>query len=653
MTPAHTRAAWRGLPGTRVAVALASIALAAVVALPAPAPVAAAAPSSKAMAPACSGVNLRTSPTTASRAKVRLATGAALTVSATVKGASWRTVCAGSKAGSGWYRISAVNGKSVRSLYGVAYLYAATGVLKAASPAKPTTKPTAAPSTKTMVPACSGVNVRTAATTTSRAKLRLSTTVNLTVSATVKGASWRTACAGWKVGSSWYRISAINGKSVRSLYGVSYLYAATGVLKAAPAQKPAAKPAATPTPAPKATGPTAIGATVTLYGRGWGHGVGLSQYGARGRALAGQTTAQILAHYYRGTTIGSIPLDIPVRVILLDNHRPSSASPLTIYGRGGSWKIDGVAATVPADARLRLIPTTSGTTTTWRLLVTASDGSVLHDGAARGDFRVRPAAAGTVLQLPARSGTYDRFRGTLRVIVSGATVDVVNEVAMEDYLRGVVPAEMPSTWPVAARTAQTIAARSYAAYHLRPGVSTYDVRDDTRSQVYLGVRRETTAADAVVATTAGQVLRSGKAIVNAMFHSTGGGATEHNENAFVASSGARLAGPVSYLRGSADRDRTGAAYDATAPYATWMTKTYTRAALSAIFAADARTNVGALISLDLRNRGVSGRLVSVTLKGAAGSKTVSGGVFLSVFNANRPSGDPTAWSTLLDLAPIP
>jgi hypothetical protein len=89
------------------------------------------------------------------------------------------------------------------------------------------------------------------------------------------------------------------------------------------------------------------------------------------------------------------------------------------------------------------------------------------------------------------------------------------------------------------------------------------------------------------------------------------------------------------------------------PHATWKTKTYTRAQLSAIFAADGRTNVGTLTALDLRNRGVSGRLISVTLVGSSGSRTVSGGVFVAVFNANRPDGDPPAWSALLDIAPIP
>jgi hypothetical protein len=63
--------------------------------------------------------------------------------------------------------------------------------------------------------------------------------------------------------------------------------------------------------------------------------------------------------------------------------------------------------------------------------------------------------------------------------------------------------------------------------------------------------------------------------------------------------------------------------------------------------------VGALVALDLHDRGVSGRLVSVTLVGSAGSKTVAGSVFVAAFNAGRPSGDPSARSTLLDLAPVP
>jgi len=378
----------------------------------------------------------------------------------------------------------------------------------------------------------------------------------------------------------------------------------------------------------------------------------MSQYGARGRALAGQSAAQILAQYYVGTTIGSIPLDTAIRVLLLDNFTPTSTAPLTIYGRGGPWSVSGLGLEFPADARLQLYPP-AYPTGPWRAVVDTSAAQVLYDGPVAPDLRVAGTTDATTVQLFSKPSTYDLFRGTLRVIASGQLVDVVNELPLEAYLRGVVPAEMPTSWPLEARIAQTIVARSFAAYQLRPTTGTFDVYDDTRSQVYLGVRQEKPDADAVISSTAGQVLLYGSSVANALFHSTAGGATENNENVFVSPTGARVATPVAYLRGSSDRDPSGVPYDAGAPYATWQTKAYTVADLSTIFARDGRTNVGALTALDLRNRGVSGRLSSVTLIGTSGIRTVSGSVFVAAFNAGKPSTDPPLRGTLLDLAPIP
>src|SRR4029077_15068580 len=164
---------------------------------------------------------------------------------------------------------------------------------------------------------------------------------------------------------------------------------------------------------------------------------------------------------------------------------------------------------------------------------------------------------------------------------------------------------------------------------------------------------EKATTNAIIRTSAGLVLRSGSSIANTLYHCAGGGGTENNENVYTSATGAKVAGVVSYLRGSSDRAPDGSPYDAASPYATWATRTYTVAQLSAWFAADARTNVGTLTTLDLRDRGVSGRLVSVTLIGSAGTKKVSGDVFRSVFNAKRPSADPMMRSTLAATAPIP
>lgn len=416
-------------------------------------------------------------------------------------------------------------------------------------------------------------------------------------------------------------------------------------------------------------GATTIGASTTFHGRGYGHGVGLSQHGARGRATDGHTAESILAHYYQGATLGTIPLDTPIRVRVLTDAPVSSASPLVLIGRGGSWTIDGIATTFPADARAEVRPTTStvdgATTVTWRLRVLAAGGAILHD-APTSHFRMRAHATArqlrtrgfepaTRIQVPGRASTSDTYRGVIRAVLSSssARANVVNEVLLETYLRGVVPAEMPSSWPAEALRAQSIAARSFAARRLRPGVSWYDVADDTSSQVYLGLEGEQATTDAAIADTAGQVLWSGSSIANTLFHSAGGGATEHNENVYVSSTGAKVASPVSYLRGVQDRRDDGTPYDATSPFVTWKTATYTSDQLSAIFGGDSRTNVGTLSALDLRSRGVSGRLIKVTLYGSLGAKTVSGDVFRSVFNARRPSGDPSMRSTLVDTKPVP
>ncbi|HEX4898486.1 MAG TPA: SpoIID/LytB domain-containing protein, partial [Candidatus Limnocylindrales bacterium] len=577
---------------------------------------------SETLVPACDGVNIRAAASTSATIKVRLGLASTVTVSGTVAGASWGTSCPAWTSGSTWYAVTHVNGEPVESAYGVAVLYAATGVLKApagAVTATPVAPPTPAPSAPPagtpppteppastpppaataapiatqgptappavvpspaassqpaigiLAPACDGVNLRTSTSTSATIKVRLSAGGNVTVAGTVGGSSWKATCPTAKSGSGWYRVTHVNGVSVASRYGMTALYAATGVLASGvapvtPGSSPApaattdpVTPGSSPAPAgtaapvaPGSSGLTTLGASVTLYGRGNGHGVGLSQYGARGRALAGQTAAQILATYYAGTTLGSIAADTRIRVLLLDNFAPTATKPLTIYGRGGPWTVTGVAGELPADARLRLFPPSAGVPS-WRLLVETKEGRVLFDGPAAPDLRAAGTTPAATIQLFSKPTAYDLFRGTLRVLRFGATVDVINELPLEAYLRGVVPAEMPSTWPLEARIAQTIAARSYAAYGLHPATGTFDVFDDTRSQVYGGVRREQAAADSVISATAGQVLRRGPAIVNALFHSTAGGATENNENAFVSASGTKVASPVAYLRGSADR----------------------------------------------------------------------------------------------------
>ena len=289
---------------------------------------------------------------------------------------------------------------------------------------------------------------------------------------------------------------------VLTLAGVGSAIPATA-LASAPAQRPAAQVTLPP-------GAIVLGDTVTFFGRGYGHGVGMSQYGARGRALAGQDATTILAHYYKGTTLGSVSTTARIRVRILLHWTARPAEPLVVYGRLTPWTIDGVARTFPIDAMLRVIPTTTitaaGSKTTWRLRVTSVAGAVLYAGAKPASVVLRGTAANSRLQLWSKPSTYDQYRGVLRTPDVGLNPVVRSSTTSRSTCTSAAWSRprCPSHWPAAALQAQAVAARSYAARRLRPGVSYYDIVDDSRSQVYRGVdRRDVTATSAIVGATTG------------------------------------------------------------------------------------------------------------------------------------------------------
>lgn len=397
-----------------------------------------------------------------------------------------------------------------------------------------------------------------------------------------------------------------------------------------------------------ATGPLPVAGTITLYGRGAGHGVGLSQYGARGRALAGQDAATILGHYYPGTTLAPIDLTTQVRVLLASGIVSTATSPARVIGLNGPWSIDGAPGPFPAGSAVTIVRVG----TVWQATIVGPDGAVVTTFPTTGDLRIRPAAPETRLQVAFKRGPYNVYRGVIRLTAT-TRVSAINELAMDDYLLGVVPVEMSYLWPAEALKSQAIAARTYALKRLHPTVGRWDVYDDTRSQVYRGSKAERASVTAAVSVTAGLVLRLGAGVANTPFHSAGGGATENNEFVWTRADGTVIAKPCPELRGSSDRAPDGTSYDATSPATTWKTATYSIDAFSALMAADTRTSVGIVMALDLSRRGISGRLMAVTLIGTAGTRTVSGSVFQSVFNARRPSGHPLLRSTLIDLTPIP
>jgi stage II sporulation protein D len=273
------------------------------------------------------------------------------------------------------------------------------------------------------------------------------------------------------------------------------------------------------------TAPAGSGALFLFSGHGWGHGVGMSQYGAYGYAQHGSTYQQILAHYYPGTTLGPAAVST-IRVLLADRKKSLKLSSTAAFGiRDGA----GASVTVPAGA-LTLTPKLQVGTRTLQPPLTVTPGR------------------GAPLTLTRA------YRGRITVDVVDGKLRAVNVLPLEQYLYGVVPSEMPSTWAPAALEAQAVAARSYALATRQLGAP-FDVYNDTRSQMYLGISNESTAATAAVNATKRQVVLYKGAVATTYFSSTSGGRTE--------SAAGWTGNPVPYLVSVPDP------YDDLSPYHNW------------------------------------------------------------------------------------
>lgn len=237
-----------------------------------------------------------------------------------------------------------------------------------------------------------------------------------------------------------------------------------------------------------------------VSGRGYGHGVGMSQYGAYGQAVAGRTYDQILGHYYTGTEIGKAGRK-EVRVLLADGRRAvtiaSTAPYAAVDATGTTFKLPKGPLTLRSDLQL---PSEAGPTNAVQPLV------------------VRPGKK-ALLTLDGRA-----YRGTLELVPQGEFLRVVNVVALESYLQGVVAGEVPYSWPAEVLKAQAVAARSYVLANLERG-KPFDLYSDVRSQVYGGVAGERPSTSQAVASTAGQVVLYGGKVATTYYFSTSGGKT--------------------------------------------------------------------------------------------------------------------------------
>jgi stage II sporulation protein D len=283
-------------------------------------------------------------------------------------------------------------------------------------------------------------------------------------------------------------------------------------------------------------------ATFLVTGHGWGHGVGLSQYGAYGYAQKGVGYEKIVLHYFAGTELGAAPVS-RVRVLLT-----SGANSLDI-GSTADFKVrdgTGVVHTV-----------TAGKYTLRPAFKLAVDGQTTAR-ALPGPLLFQPGAAAL--------GLKHRYRGSIQIDVTAGKLRAINMVGLEQYLYGVVPSEMPFTWLPEALKAQAVVARSYALATRRTGA--FDLYPDTRSQVYLGIEHEKPSTNAAVNATAGQVVLYEGAVAKTFFFSTSGGRTASAEDVFGE--------PVPYLVSVADP------YDSISPHHDWGPLVFTGTKLAKV-----------------------------------------------------------------------
>ena len=344
----------------------------------------------------------------------------------------------------------------------------------------------------------------------------------------------------------------------------------------------AVRPADEPAAGPAVAAPAPVAAVRTVYvfgGRGFGHGVGLPQYGARGAARAGWDARRILAYYYPGTGVEPMPTR-EVRVLVAEGRSTLSVS------RDRAWRLVGEAGGPP----VALTPGAG------YLLRPSGDGVTVSDAAGRqvatftGPVLVEATGPSPVIALNGNP-----YRGRLRVIPRGELLDAVNEVGLEDYLLGVVPREMPPDWgddAPAALQAQAVAARTYALANLSPGRD-WDLYDDQRSQVYGGRAAEDPRSSAAVRATDGLVATYGGRPIAAFFSASSGGHTEAGRNVFGES------GDAPYLSGVVDP------FDDSSPYHRWPAPV----AVSAERLAADLGLPGSVAAVDVTRRGVSPRVL--------------------------------------------
>jgi stage II sporulation protein D len=309
----------------------------------------------------------------------------------------------------------------------------------------------------------------------------------------------------------------------------------------------------------------------------------MSAYGAYGYALHGKSYQFILGHYFTGTTLGTLPGPRVVRVLL------------DVSGEDVGFSAATSACGQALDPARSYQAHRSGNAVVLRSAGGKRLADCGHKLRAAGQGRVEIAGIGT-------------YRGALETVPTesdSGSLNVVNALAVDQYVKGVIPNESPPSWPDEELKAQAVASRSFA---LTAGVggNGFDLYADTRSQVYKGLESEYSTSNAAVAATRGQVVEYGGKIAETLFSACSGGHTESIVNVFGTS--------IPYLVGVPDP------YDYYCPLHTWTLK-FSGPEISSKLSGYLD---GKLKQVTIVKRGVTPRIIEAKLVGTGGVTSVTG-----------------------------
>jgi SpoIID/LytB domain protein len=367
-----------------------------------------------------------------------------------------------------------------------------------------------------------------------------------------------------------------------------------------------------------------------FHGSGYGHGIGMSQWGAYGLAQKGWSHRRILTHFYSRTrVIESSTLPRRLRVGLTGGR-----STIHLGARNGPVRLwlDGPGTTFIAKIPSGEDWTVSAAPTLRKYTIRDESGALV--GGVRWGSAARPVFAtfadtGARVFVPEADEVWHQGYAYAHGFLEFDLFDCADrcverltiELPFEKYLRGM--GEMPSSWPAAALRTQAVAARTFATYKVRrQGLRAScdcHLLDGAGDQVYVGWNKESGPDGdrwvAAVVATAGQVVTYHGSVIQAFYAASDGGYSEDVEDVWH---GGNPAYAIPYLRGVCDPGE----FTSANPWTDW-TRSFTASSLSSRLA-PYTGGIGRITRFTHVRRGVSGRIVSAIARGTGGSAAVEG-----------------------------